>query len=124
MPEACLLCGDGKGTLLPIYRGKENIGIISLNICKIVCIRINPYGDNGNLIQEPAKGHSTHIANTGGNGFLAMISEDTDRGLAHGSLSFNRDEILDMKNFSDHFCTDCMNRIVEQCWWDDPTGLE
>ena len=37
------------------------------------------------------------VTNTGDNGFMLMISEDTDRGIARGTLSFNEDEFLDME---------------------------
>ena len=40
-PEDCILCGKGEGTLMPLYRGQENIGIINLNTFDLAPVTIN-----------------------------------------------------------------------------------
>lgn len=122
-PEDCLLCGNGSGTLLPVYSGQNNIGIVSLNTFQIVPVSINLYDDNGNLIEEPSDGHSTHITNTGDNGFLLIVSEDTDRGIARGTLSFNQDEFLDMDKAASHLCSNCLSQAMENSSITEPTGM-
>ena len=119
----CLLCGNGSGTLLPVYSGQNNIGIVSLNTFQIAPVTINQYDDHGNLIEEPSDGHSTHITNTGDNGFMLMISEDTDRGIARGTLSFNQDEFLDMEKASSLLCSSCLNQVMEDSFTTEPTGM-
>ena len=121
--EDCLLCGNGAGTLLPVYSGQNNIGIVSLNTFQMAPVTINQYDDNGNLIEEPSDGHSTHITNTGDNGFMLMISEDTDRGIARGTLSFNQDEFLDMEKASSFLCSSCLNQVMEDSSIAEPTGM-
>ena len=79
-PEDCRLCGDGKGTLLPLYWGQDNVGIISLNTLTLLCVETNRYNDRGKLIKEPAQSSSTHTLTSGKDGFMASVSEDTDRG--------------------------------------------
>lgn len=122
-PEDCRLCGDNSGTLLPVYSGQDNIGIISLNTFQLAPVSINQYDDNGNLVEMPSSGHSTHITNTGDNGFMLMISEDTDRGIAHGTLSFNQDEFLDMDNAASHLCSSCLSQAMESCSGTASTGI-
>lgn len=121
--EDCLLCGNGSGTLLPIYSGQNNIGIVSLNTFQLAPVIINQYDDNGNLLEEPSTGYSTHITNTGDNGFMLMISEDTDRGIARGTLSFNEDEFLDMEKASSLLCSNCLNQVMEDSSIAEPTGM-
>ncbi len=121
--EDCLLCGNGSGTLLPVYSGQNNIGIVSLNTFQIAPVTINQYDDHGNLLEEPSDGHSTHITNTGDNGFMLMISEDTDRGIARGTLSFNQDEFLDMEKASSLLCNSCLNQVMESSSTTEPTGM-
>lgn len=121
--EDCLLCGDSSGTLLPIYSGQNNIGIISLNTFQIAPVCINQYDDNGNLIEKPSSGHYTHITKTGDNGFFLMITEDTDRGIAQGTLSFNQDGFLDMDKAASLLCSDCLSQALENNSDTPSTGM-
>lgn len=118
--EDCLVCGEGKGTLLPLYRGQENLGIINLNSFDLAPVTINRYNDFGKLIEEAEKGSSTHITSTGEDGFFFSVTADTNRGYAHGQLSFSKDEALDMKKTASHLCSDCLNRMMDRCWSDVP----
>lgn len=120
--EECLLCGDGEGTLLPLYWGEENIGVISLNTFELAYIGINRYDDYGKLIEEPAKGSSMTRISTGGGGFSFMTYEDTNRGYARCDLYFNNDEVLDIEQTATHMCTECMNRVIIDDWG-EPTGM-
>ena len=42
-PEDCLVCGGGEGTVLPLYRGQENLGIVNLNSFDLAPVTINRY---------------------------------------------------------------------------------
>ena len=121
--EDCLLCGEGQGTLLPLYRGEENIGVISLNTFDIAYIGINRYDDNGKLIEKPESGNSMRVTGTGEDGFHFSVSEDTDRGYARCDLCFNKDEVLDMEQAAAHMCTSCLNQVVDNGWSDGSTGM-
>ena len=121
--EDCLLCGDGKGTLLPLYWGQQNIAVISLNSFDLAYIEINRYDDYGRLIEEPEHGSSMMRTSTGEGGFTFMTTGDTNRGYATCDLYFNNDEFLDVEQASIHMCTDCMNRVIVDDWGGDPTGM-
>lgn len=123
LKEDCLLCGGGKGTLLPLYWGQENMAVISLNSFDLAYIEINRYDDYGRLIEKPAKGTSITRTSTGEGGFTFTSSEDSNRGYARCDLYFNDDEILDVEQASAHMCTDCLNRAIDDGWGDDPTGM-
>lgn len=45
----CFVCGENG-----LYWGEDNVGIINLNTFEMLYIPINRYGDNGELIEEPA----------------------------------------------------------------------
>lgn len=121
-PEDCRLCGDGKGTLLPLYWGQDNVGIISLNTFMMLSVETNRYNDRGKLIKEPAPSSSTHSITSGKDGFMASVSEDSDKGYAHGYVYFGNDEILDMEKAAAFLCTECLNRIMGESW-DTPYGI-
>lgn len=52
-----------------------------------------------------------------------MISEDTDRGIARGTLSFNEDEFLDMEKASSLLCSNCLNQVMKDSSIAEPTGM-
>lgn len=122
LPEECKLCGGGEGYLVPLYKGQDNLGIISLNTFHVANITINRYDDYGRLIEEPESGFGTNIVNTGDDGFMSMVSANTNRGYASADISMNNDKVLDMKKVSANLCTDCLNRVLEEAWR-EPYGI-
>lgn len=121
--EDCQLCGHGKGTLLPAYRGQDNVGIISLNTFTLTPIEINPYDDDGNPSVRPSRGSSTHIRSCGEDGYTSFTSENQWRGYAHGTITFKKDEFLDIERAAAFLCNDCFCDIMEECWDDEPYGV-
>lgn len=59
--DECMLCGDADKTLLPLYKGQINVGIIDLNTFDVCNLKMNRYDDYGNLIEEKARSSSTMI---------------------------------------------------------------
>lgn len=121
--DACQLCGHGKGTLLPAYRGQENVGIISLNTFTLSYVEINPYDDHGNPMKKPTRGSSSHSLSSGENGYSSFVSENQWRGYADGSVYFRQDEFLNMEKAAAFLCSDCLNNIMDECWSDEPYGV-
>lgn len=121
--EDCQLCGHGKGTLLPAYRGQDNVGIISLNTFILSPIEINPYDDNGNPSIRPSRGSSTHIRSNGEDCYTSYTSENQWRGYANATITFKKDEFLDIEKAEAFLCNDCFCDIMEECWGDEPYGV-
>lgn len=122
-PEDCRVCGEGKGTALPLYRGQLNLGIVNLNSFDLAPVTINRYDDSGELIEKLSKGSTTHMTSTGEDGFFLSVTADTNRGYANGHLSFNKGETLDMKKAASHLCSDCLNQTMDNCWSDEPLSM-
>lgn len=121
-PEDCKLCGGKEGYLVPMYKGQDNLGIISLNTFHVANITINRYDDYGRLLKEPESGFGTNIVNTGEDGFMSMVSANTNRGYASADISMNKDKVLDMEKVLDNLCTKCLNRALEEDWR-EPYGI-
>lgn len=121
--EGCLLCGGGEGTLLSLYKGEENIGIISLNTFDLAYIEVNRYDDYGNLLEEPSQETFTRRTSAGEGGFTFMATGITDRGYAMCNLYFNNDEFLDVEQAATHMCTECLDKAMDDGFGDDPTGM-
>ena len=62
--ETCFVCSENGP-----YWGEDNIGIIDLNTFELLYVPINRYGDNGELIEEPAGVMQTS----------SLIDQETDR---------------------------------------------
>ena len=50
----CYVCGDGGDYTVSAYWGEDNVGLINLNNFDLLYLGINRYGDERELIQEPA----------------------------------------------------------------------
>lgn len=122
-PEDCLLCGDSTQTLLPLYRGQKNIGIISLNTFDISPIEINHYDDHGNLIKKSADSMSMTTSSQGEDGLFTLIYPNTNRGYANVSITFKADEALDMDKVTANLCQECLNAVIRESWSDTPYGV-
>lgn len=95
--EDCALCNQAGNTLLPIYAGQNNLGIICINTFDMSPISINRYDDYGNLIEEPSKSTSMNHDNFGEGRMTTSITPNTDRGYANIHVSFSNDKDIDSK---------------------------
>lgn len=123
LPEDCFFCGDEQDTVLSLYRGQKNLGIINLNTFELSPIQINQYDDFGKLMEEPVNNSSTHIITSKTDGFFLSLFPNINRGYATGYLSFKRSEGLDMKKAASRLCSHCLTRLVENCLDDTPMGI-
>lgn len=120
--EDCALCNKGGKTLLPIYAGQNNLGIICINTFDMSPIEINRYDDYGNLIEEKA-GHSSSTHNSFGEGSMSTsVSANPDRAYATAYVGFTNDDHVDKKSVESLLCQSCLNTIMEEVW-DTPYGV-
>lgn len=119
----CTLCGNGKGTMFSMYRGRKNLGIISISTFDIAYIGINQYSDDGTLIEKPAEHSSTSFRTSRESGYSSMVSESPDRGYATGSITFYQNSSLDLEKASQYLCSDCINSILDASWDEELYGI-
>lgn len=120
--ENCYLCNKQGKTLLPIYAGQKNLGIISINSFDMSPVTINRYDDHGNLIEEKA-GHMSMTHNSFGEGAITTsVSAHPDRGYADAHVGFTKDAVIDKKSVESMFCQECLTEIMEEAW-DEPYGV-
>lgn len=120
--EDCALCNQAGNTLLPLYAGQNNLGIICINTFDISPISINRYDDYRNLIEEPAKSTSMNHNSFGEGRMVTSISPNTDRGYANVHVSFTDDRRINSKNVESLLCQNFLNTILSQTW-DTPYGI-
>lgn len=112
----CKLCNGGKDTLLELYLGQKNIGIISLNSFELNDIELNPYDEEGNPQKEISASDSTENCSHGEGAFSVYFSENQRRGYASGLITLREDETLDPEKAASFLCEDCLNGIMDECW--------
>lgn len=122
--DECMLCGDSEQpSLLPLYKGQINVGIIDLNTFDVCNLKMNRYDDYGNLIEEKAGNSSTMINSYGENGMSVYYHANTDRGYTSGSVSFPKDNELNVKEVEELLCDACFNKIYEEAWSNSPYSV-
>lgn len=122
LPRDCKLCGNKESTQISWYESQDNLGIISINTFELSYIEINRYDDYGCLIKETDTRSGTQIRSSGENGFVSVITENSNRGYASGNIHMNQDKILDMEKVSANLCTECMECILNMTW-EEPYGV-
>lgn len=120
LPEDCLLCGESKKTLLPLYRGQKNVGIININTFDISPVIINRYDDAGNLIEETADNMLMTTNHYEKSGLTVQISPDTNRGYANIDIFFKADSYIKINQMQMNLCTDCINNVWYNAYSDTP----
>ena len=118
----CALCSKVGNTLLQIYAGQNNIGIICINTFDMSPVSINRYDDYGNLIEEPV-GYMTMNHDGFGDGRMSTnTSTFPDRGYANVDVSFSADKTVNKESIEKLLCQDCLTAITKDTW-NDPYGI-
>ena len=120
--ENCWLCSRQGKTLLPIYAGQSNLGIISINTFDMSPITINRYDDYGNSIEEKAGFMSTTHNSFGEGAITTSVSAHPDRGYADVHIGFTKDAVIDKKSVESILCHGCLTAITEDTW-NEPYGV-
>lgn len=120
--EDCALCSKAGETLLPLYAGQTNLGIICLNSFDLSPIELNRYDDYGNLIEEKA-GYSRRTTNSFGEGnMITSVDSNSDRGYALVHVGFTNDDTVNKEKVESLLCQTCLDTIMEDAW-DEPYGV-
>ena len=111
--EDCFLCGDHSHTDHSIYWGQDNVGLVHLNTFDVLPLRINRYGNSGELIKE-----QFDIMESCG-----LYRDDTyansmthpDRGYASIEISGVKYKV-DRTSVQTHLCETCIQAMNRVYW--------
>lgn len=120
--EECALCSKAGKTLLPVYAGQNNLGIICINTFDMSPVTINRYDDFGNLIEETAGYMSTTHNSFGEGEITTSTTANPDRGYADVHVGFTKDDCVDKDCIGKLLCQDCLDATMEHSW-DEPYGV-
>lgn len=101
--STCYLCGLNNESLMGVFQGSDDIGIISLLDWYIVELRLDSYKDS--------KGSQITYTNTGGTFYSTGGSPS--RGMANAEIMLPDTYKLDMNFLAEHLCQKCLDKITE-----------
>lgn len=109
--EDCYLCGDPSGTMLSLYRGEDNLGIIDINTFELYHININGYDDEGNLnIQLGSSSWQLYRLKEGELNVAGKTNPN--RGYFFGDVFLDEYHVIDIEKVSTFLCSDCINAVL------------
>ena len=105
--EDCFLCAAQSESF-----GENNVGVISLTTFALMPVEINRYDHSGQLIEENTGTMQMRMFQNGEDGMTATAMLDSDRGIAHVTISPQKDATLDLTSAAAHLCSDCLAELA------------
>ena len=105
--EDCFLCAAQSEAF-----GQNNVGVISLNSFAVMPVEINRYDYSGQLIEENTGTMQMRTFQSGEDGMNASAMLNPDRGIAHVTISPQKDATLDLTSAAAHLCSECLEEFA------------
>lgn len=110
--EECYLCGSSAQSLMDLFHGYEDLGVIFVNDWYVLDMRIRNHDDDGTLT-----GAQEHINITsGGLGkgkHSYYCSPNSDRGISELTIYNGENDVFDVKKVQKHLCQTCLDKVLE-----------
>lgn len=119
-PEECFLCGNGSDPLTSVRWGEDNVGIINLNTFELLCIEINRYDENGELIEKAAG--FVQSSRLPGENTYAYVMAHPDNGYAHVQIK-GVQYAIDREAIQSRLCQTCLDTINDM-WFSGKAPAE
>ena len=105
--EDCFLCAAQTESF-----GQNNVGVISLSTFAFMPVEINRYDRSGQLIEESTGTMQMRTFQNGEDGMTATVMLGPDRGIAHVTISLQKDATLDLTSAAAHLCSECLEELA------------
>ncbi len=104
-PAECYLCGNHNRSLMSMFRGRDDLGVICVNDWYVMDMQIRNLDGMGG----------------GGSGWTVGAEEacsfQTDRNLERGisevTVEYGTNSIFDVKKVQEHLCQTCLDKLLE-----------
>lgn len=103
--EECYLCGNHNRSLMSMFRGKDDLGIICVNDWYVLNMQICDFDGMGG----------------GGTGWVAgaegaccfQTDRNPERGISEVTVEYGTDSTFDVKRVQSHLCQTCLDKLLE-----------
>lgn len=120
--EECCLCGSNSRSLMGMYRGKDDLGIISLNNWYVLDMGVGKDADG--IVDGQ---NSSRITATGEDGCIFHVDQNHARRISEVRIEFGEGNYFDVDKVRGYLCQTCLDKLLDVIDVDVdsgcPTGL-
>ena len=120
--EECCLCGSNSRSLMGMYRGKDDLGIISLNNWYVLDMGVGKDADG--IVDGQ---NSSRITATGEDGCIFHVDQNHARRISEVRIEFGEGNYFDVDKVRGYLCQTCLDKLLDVIDVDvdsgGPTGL-
>lgn len=106
--EECCLCGSNSRSLMGMYRGKDDLGIISLNNWYVLDMGV------GKAEDETMSGqNSSRITATGEGGCIFRVDQNHVRRISEVRIEYGEENYFDVDKVRGYLCQTCLDKLLD-----------
>ena len=106
--EECCLCGSNSRSLMGMYRGKDDLGIISLNNWYVLDMGVGKDAD------ETISGqNSSRITATGEGGCIFHVDLNHARRISEVRIEYGEENYFDVDKVQEYLCQTCLDKLID-----------
>ena len=106
--EECCLCGSNSRSLMGMYRGKDDLGIISLNNWYVLDMGV------GKAEDETMSGqNSSRITATGEGGCIFHVDQNHARRISEVQIEYGEEDYFDVDKVRGYLCQTCLDKLID-----------
>lgn len=106
--EECCLCGSNSRSLMGMYRGKDGLGIISLNNWYVLDMGVGKDAD------ETMSGqNSSRITATGEGGCIFHVDQNHARRISEVRIEYDEENYSDVDKVRGYLCQTCLDKLID-----------
>jgi hypothetical protein len=106
--EECCLCGSNSRSLMGMYRGKDDLGIISLNNWYVLDMGVGKDGD------ETMSGQNfSRITATGEGGCIFHVDQNHARRISEVRVEYGEENYFDPDKVRGYLCQTCLDKLLD-----------
>lgn len=104
-PEECYLCGNHNRSLMSMFRGRDDLGVICVNDWYVMDMQIR------NLDGMGGGGSGWTVGAEGACSF--QTDRNPERGISEVMVEYGENSIFDVKKVQSHLCQTCLDKLLE-----------
>ena len=104
-PAECYLCGNHNRSLMSMFRGRDDLGVICVNDWYVMDMQIR------NLDGMGGGGSGRTVGAEEACSF--QTDRNPERGISEVTVEYGTNSIFDVKKVQDHLCQTCLDKLLE-----------
>ena len=101
----CYLCGNHNRSLMSMFRGRDDLGVICVNDWYVMDMQIR------NLDGMGGGGSGWTVGAEGACSF--QTDRNPERGISEVTVEYGTNSIFDVKKVQEHLCQTCLDKLLE-----------